>query len=69
MECNWGLLFIECLLPFAGANLLLETKETYADNGSIKRSFENIVFHNVLGGINRCWKARIDWRNHINGFD
>jgi hypothetical protein len=30
---------------------------------------EIIVFHNVLGGINRRWKARIDWRNHINGFD
>jgi len=26
-------------------------------------------FTNVLGGINRRWKARIDWRNHINGFD
>ena len=23
----------------------------------------------ALGGINRRWKARIDWRNHINGFD
>jgi hypothetical protein len=32
-------------------------------------SVENIVFHNVLGGINCRWKARIDWRNHINGFD
>jgi len=32
-------------------------------------SVEIIVFHNVLGGINRRWKARIDWRNHINGFD
>ena len=32
-------------------------------------SVENIPFNNVLGGINRRWKARIDWRNHINGFD
>ena len=32
-------------------------------------SVEIIVFHNVLGGINRRWKASIDWRNNINGFD
>jgi hypothetical protein len=32
-------------------------------------SAEIIVFHNVPGGINRRWKARIDWRNPINGFD
>ncbi len=32
-------------------------------------SVEIIVLHNVLGGINRRRNARIDWRNHINGFD
>jgi len=32
-------------------------------------SVENIFFTNVLGAINRRWKARIDWRNSINGFD
>jgi hypothetical protein len=32
-------------------------------------SVENIYNNYVLGGINRRWKARIDWRNHINGFD
>jgi len=38
-------------------------------NNEIIGSGEIIVFYNVLGGINRRWKARIDWRNHINGFD
>jgi len=34
-----------------------------------KSSVKIIDFYNVLGGINRRWKARIDWRNYINGFD
>jgi hypothetical protein len=38
-------------------------------NEGLFGSVEIIVFHNVLGGINRRRKARIDWRNHINGFD
>ena len=29
----------------------------------------NKILYDVLGAINGRWKARIDWRNYINGFD
>ena len=54
VSLSWGAVEKESLFLFGSPGL-----------GSV----ENILFDNVLGGINRRWKARIDWRNYINSFD
>jgi hypothetical protein len=41
----------------------------YKQKLALEKYFRKKRSDGAFAGINRCWKARIDWRNHINGFD